>query len=180
MKQFAALFQALDQTTKTNAKVAALRAYFERVDSTDRLWTVAILSHRRPKRTVTTTLLRSWAAEFSNVPLWLFEESYHVVGDLAETIALVLPAPSKKSDQSLSYWIRFIQDLEGLEETEKKEKIKAAWDQLTSEERFVFNKIDHRRIPNGCFSETYGSSPGGIFGHRGEYFGSSPNGKLDT
>ena len=141
MKQFAALFQALDQTTKTNAKVAALCAYFERVDSKDRLWTVAILSHRRPKRTVTTTLLRSWAAEFSTIPLWLFEESYHVVGDLAETIALVLPAPVQRSDQSLSFWIRFIQDLEGLEEEDKKEKIKEAWDQLTAEERFVFNKL---------------------------------------
>ena len=94
MKHFAALVMALDQTTKTNERVRALADYFDRVSDRDKLWTIAILSHRRPKRTVTTTLLRSWAAEKAGLPLWLFEESYHIVGDLAETIALLLPPPS--------------------------------------------------------------------------------------
>ena len=84
MKQFATLYTQLDQTTKTNAKVDALARYFEQADGQDRIWTVAILSHRRPKRTVNSTLLRTWAAEMAAVPLWLFEESYHVVGDLSE------------------------------------------------------------------------------------------------
>lgn len=141
MKHFAQLFTELDQTTKTNTKVKALAAYFERVDDQDRMWTMALLSHRRPKRTVTTTLLRQWAAEYSQLPQWLFEESYHVVGDLAETIALVLPPPTEESHHSLTYWIDFIKALGPLEETEKRQQVLAAWNQLSPTERFVFNKI---------------------------------------
>lgn len=141
MENFANLFTQLDQTTKINTKVAALAAYFGKVDDKDRLWTVAILSHRRPKRTVSVSLLRLWAAEVANIPSWLFEESYHVVGDLAETIALVLPAPQTKNNQSLSYWIDYIKSLANLEEEEKKEKILLAWDSLEYAERFVFNKL---------------------------------------
>lgn len=141
MKHFAELFTALDQTTKTNTKVKALATYFGQVDDQDRMWTMALLSHRRPKRTVTTTLLRQWAAESSQLPQWLFEESYHVVGDLAETIALVLPPPSEESHFSLTYWIDFIKALGPLEETEKRTQVLAAWEQLSPTERFVFNKI---------------------------------------
>ena len=97
MKYFAALFKQLDQTTKTNTKVKALADYFAKVDDKDRMWTMAILSHRRPKRTVTTTLLRQWAASYANLPQWLFEESYHIVGDLAETITLLLPNKTQAS-----------------------------------------------------------------------------------
>lgn len=141
MKHFAELFTALDQTTKTNTKVKALATYFGIVGDQDRMWTMALLSHRRPKRTVTTTLLRQWAAEYSQLPQWLFEESYHVVGDLAETIALVLPPPSEESHFSLTYWIDFIKALGPLEETEKRTQVLAAWKQLSPTERFVFNKI---------------------------------------
>lgn len=141
MKRFAQLFTQLDQTTKINTKVNALAHYFQDADDKDRLWTVAILSHRRPKRTVTTTLLRHWAAEYGNIPLWLFEESYHVVGDLAETIALSLPPKESEQDQSLSYWIDFIKSLGALEEEEKQEKVLWAWRQLDDAERFIFNKL---------------------------------------
>ena len=91
MKRFARLFAELDQTTKTNAKVAALAEYFREAGESDKLWTIALLSHKRPRRTVTTTLLREWSAEAAGIPDWLFEESYPIVGDLAETIALILP-----------------------------------------------------------------------------------------
>jgi DNA ligase-1 len=141
MKDFARFFTRLDQTNKTNAKVDALADYFRIASDEDRLWTIAILSHRRPKRTVNTTLLRHWAAEKSGIPLWLFEESYHVVGDLAETIALVLPPPENAPDHSLSYWIRYIKDLGSAEEEEKKAAVFKAWDSLNSEERFIFNKL---------------------------------------
>ena len=90
MNRFAALFTALDQTTGTNAKVDALAAYFAEASEADRLWTIALLSGRRPKRSVTVTRLREWAAERAGIPLWLFEESYPIVGDLAETIARLL------------------------------------------------------------------------------------------
>ena len=141
MKEFALLFAALDQTTRTNEKVAALAEYFQSASESDRLWTIALMSGRRPKRTVTTTRLREWAAERADIPLWLFEESYPIVGDLAETIALVLPPATRQSNLSLSDWIDYIRDLAALEEDARKEKILSAWDQLSNPERFTFNKL---------------------------------------
>ena len=90
MRRFAALIEQLDSTNKTNQKVAALANYFKQAPKENALWAVALLSHRRPSRPVTTTLMRAWAAELAQLPEWLFEESYHIVGDLAETIALLV------------------------------------------------------------------------------------------
>lgn len=141
MKQFARLFRELDQTTKTNAKLQALVQYFNHAPDQDKMWTIALFSHRRPRRTVNTTLLRNWAASFANIPEWLFNESYDMVGDLAETIALITPKPTMYSDQTLTYWINYIQDLKELEEKDKKTKITEAWQRMTTDEVFLFNKL---------------------------------------
>jgi DNA ligase 1 len=141
MKHFTQLFTSLDQTTKTLGKVKALIDYFEHANDQDKLWTIAILSHRRPKRSVNTNFLAEWARELSGLPEWLFYESYTVVGDLAETITLVLPSAYQHSDFTLTYWIDFIKSLEPLDIPEKKEKILWAWSQLNESERFVFNKL---------------------------------------
>lgn len=141
MKLFAELFTRIDQTTKTNEKVDALAWYFSCAPEKDRLWTIALLSHKRPKRTASTSLIRQWASELAHIPLWLFEESYHVVGDLGEAIALALPTPSGESARSLTYWMDYIQACNGLDEAQKKEKIQSAWLQLPHSERFLFNKL---------------------------------------
>jgi len=141
VKRFAALFQALDRTTKIIPKVDALARYFAEAPEDDRLWTVALLSGRRPRRAVTTTRLREWAAERAGLPLWLFEECYPVVGDLGETIALVLPPAKGVSAASLSDWMAEILALSQVEEPERKARILAAWDGLDTTERFLFNKL---------------------------------------
>lgn len=141
MEQFAHLFTRLDQTTKTLVKVSALVDYFGVADDRDRLWAIGILSGRRPRRGVKSTLLRAWASELSGVPLWLLEESYHVVGDLAETIALVLPPATQQSERSLTEWIELVRDLKDMEDEQKKAAVLAAWDRLEARERFVFNKL---------------------------------------
>ncbi|MEM8632421.1 MAG: ATP-dependent DNA ligase [Pseudomonadota bacterium] len=141
MKEFADLYRALDQTTKTTDKVAAMAAYFEQASDTDRLWTIAILSGRRPKRAVTSTLLRLWAAEVAAVPDWLFDDSYSVVGDLAETIALVLPSPSRSNSAGLTEWIDTVRGLGRLQEDARKSAVRNAWDRLDGAERLVFNKL---------------------------------------
>ena len=155
MKRFAALFTALDQTTKTTAKVDALAAYFGDAPESDRLWTMALLSGRRPRRGVTTTLLRQWAAEHAGLPLWLFEESYAIVGDLAETIAVILPGATGSSDHSLTHWIDVTKSFAALDEADKRNQVLAAWDQLPATERFVFQQADHRRLPHGRQPETH-------------------------
>lgn len=141
MRQFAGLFMRLDQSNKTSDKLEALKDYFMNAQEEDKLWTIALFIHKRPKRQVNTKLLRIWCTELANIPDWLFEESYHSVGDLAETIALLLPLNSQSQDKPLSYWIKYLMDLENLEESEKKIKIIHAWDMMDKEERFIFTKI---------------------------------------
>ncbi|NYJ26702.1 ATP-dependent DNA ligase [Allomuricauda sp. ARW1Y1] len=141
MKQFAQLIKTLDGTNKTNVKVQALSNYFLEATDKDKVWTIAILSHRRPPRPVNTTLLRTWAAELSNIPAWLFEESYHIVGDLAETIALVVPSSEKGSKKSLTTFLQEMIALKPKSEAEKKEYLFQNWSVLDYYERFVFTKL---------------------------------------
>ena len=141
MKRFTALYATIDQTTKTRSKVAALAAYFRDAPEEDRLWTIALFSGRRPRRAITTTKLREWAAQRAGIPLWLFEESYPIVGDLAETIALVLPPPTRSQDSSLTDWIAFLRGLGAEEENARRTGVLDAWDQMDAAERLVFNKL---------------------------------------
>ena len=141
MKDFADLFTRLDQTTKTLVKVDALQQYFSRAEDEDKLWAIALLSHRRPKRPVNTTLLRQWATELAELPGWLFEESYHIVGDLAETITLVLPDVVGDPDKPLTYWVNYLREITDKPEHEKKRLITEAWQMLPRQQRFVFNKL---------------------------------------
>src|SRR3954468_21642189 len=102
---FAELVFKLGTSTKTNDKLEALVDYFSVADNKDKVWVIAIFSGRRPKRAVNTTQLATYCVEVSGLSFWLFEESYHTVGDLAETIALLLP-PSK-SEQGSSHPLHF-------------------------------------------------------------------------
>ncbi|WP_308914780.1 ATP-dependent DNA ligase [Jannaschia sp. LMIT008] len=141
MKRFARLFNELDQTTKTSRKTAALASYFREADDPDKLWTIALLSGRRPKRTVTANRLAEWGANLAGLPMWLFQESYDKVGDLAETIHLVLPDPTRASDRPLSGWIDEIRALSDVEDDAKRTAILEAWDRLGGVERFIYNKL---------------------------------------
>ena len=140
MKREATLFDALDATTSTNAKVDALAAYFREADDADKLWVIALLSGRRPKRPVTSTQLRQWAAEVSGIPDWLFEASYHVVGDFAETVTHIATL-EVRMQHSLTVWVHYVEALKDLPENEKATRVKAAWSGLEGMELFVFNKI---------------------------------------
>lgn len=141
MKRFARLFAEIDGTTRTLVKVAALAGYFREAPEADRLWTVALFSGRRPRRAVTATRLREWAAERAGLPLWLVEEAYPVVGDLAETVALILPPPETDEDESLSHWIVVLRDIAKAPEEEKKSTVLAAWAAMDTPRRFLFNKL---------------------------------------
>ena len=141
MQRFARLYRDLDETNSTLAKVEGLRRYFAEAPEQDKLWTIALLSGRRPKRPVNTTLLRQWAAERANVPLWLFEDSYHTTGDLAEAISLLLPDPTRSSDHDLAYWIDYTRRIATYDEAGKKEAVLEAWDEIDGTERYCFTKL---------------------------------------
>ena len=88
MKAFAQLYATLDATTSNNAKLAAMASYFGQAAAADAAWAVYFLSGGKPRQLVPAKLLRSYGARAARLPDWLFEESYHAVGDLAETLAL--------------------------------------------------------------------------------------------
>jgi DNA ligase 1 len=142
VKEFAALYTALDETTATGEKTAALVAYFRSADAADAAWAVHFLSGRRPKRLVRTSDLRLWAAEAVAVPEWLFDESYHAVGDLAETIALLLPVGGGAEERSLAWWVEErLLALRELEPPGQRELLLTTWRELSGRERYVWNKL---------------------------------------
>lgn len=142
MKEFAELFLNLDRTNKTNEKVELLRNYFLSASDEDKLWTLALFTGRRPSLKINSRQIREWAAEEANIPEWLFRESYQSVGDLGETISLLLPQnDSILEDRSLSQWFEYLSHLPNMAEADKKKHITSAWKQLTQHEIFVFNKL---------------------------------------
>jgi DNA ligase 1 len=142
MKLFTDLVNELGNSIKTNDKLDALSAYFELADDKDKVWVIAIFSGRRPKRAVNSTQLTLWCIETVNIPAWLFEESYHTVGDLAETIALLLPENnSAQQTQTLTWYIEKFITLQKQDEPIRKQFIIESWMQMGKEERFVFNKL---------------------------------------
>jgi len=95
VKRFAALYAELDASTSTQAKLAALGRYLADAPPEDAAWVVYFLAGGKPRQVVRTAALRATACELAGVADWLFEASYQVVGDLAETISLLVPdAPS--------------------------------------------------------------------------------------
>ena len=144
MNRFAALFAALDASTRSSVKVDALVDYFRNATPADSAWCIALLMGRKPRQVVRSGLLRHWAAEISGVPQWLFDESYHAVGDLAETIALILPEPDSEQlvNRQLADWVdHHLLPMAKLTEDEKKTAMLLAWQSMNRQERFMWNKI---------------------------------------
>ena len=105
MKDFAALYRELDASTSNLVKQAALQRYLRNADAADAAWAVYFLAGGKPRQLVPTKLLRLLAQESAGLPEWLFDESYDAVGDLAETIALLLPPPTEVHDLGLAAWV---------------------------------------------------------------------------
>ncbi len=147
MSKFARLVQKIGTTTKTNAKLQALIDYFETADDKDKVWVIALFSGRKPRRSVKSSLLVEWCLELTNFPGWLFAESYHTVGDLAETISLLLPEKGSDPDitetntRSLAYYLERFLQIEKESEIIRKTFITESWGTMTAGERFVFNKL---------------------------------------
>lgn len=142
MKHFAALFTELDSTTSTNAKVAALQQYFQIATPSDAAWAVYFLSGGKPRQVVNTAMLRALACEAAGIEDWLFDECYQAVGDLAETIAYVLPLDFEASDVGLAVWMEErLLPLRGLGDEEISQRLKSFWRELDSRGRFLLIKL---------------------------------------
>ena len=141
MRAFAELYAALDETTKTGEKVDALARYFAAAPPVDAAWAVHFLSGRRPKRLVGARKLVEWAMEATGTPEWLFAECYDAVGDLAETIALLLPPSGAGSDLPLHVWVDRLLSLRGEDEAAQRAALLGAWAELDTPQAYVWNKL---------------------------------------
>ncbi|WP_186190599.1 ATP-dependent DNA ligase [Burkholderia gladioli] len=142
MKRFAALYAALDATTSTQVKLEALIAYFSAAETEDAAWASYFLAGGKPRQSVPTRLLAQCARDRAGLPDWLFEESYQAVGDLAETIAHVLPPATRASSLGLAQWIETrVLTLRGSEPEALRERLVGYWDELDWSERFLLTKL---------------------------------------
>jgi DNA ligase-1 len=142
MREFARLFAELDGTTATNRKLEALRNYFRHAAPENAAWAVYFLAGGKPRQAVPSKLLRQYATEFAGLDEWLFNESYNAVGDLAETIAHILPPAQQHSDIGLAEWVeQRIVPLRGASPEQIRAALFAFWDELNSDERFLLVKL---------------------------------------
>jgi len=142
MREFARLYTELDSTTATNRKLAALQAYFASSRPADAAWAVYFLAGGKPRQAVPTKLLRQYAIERAALDDWLFDECHDAVGDLAETIAHILPPPLAESDVGLAAWMdERILPLRGAAPETVRAALFAMWDETNWRERFLLMKL---------------------------------------
>ena len=164
MNQFAQLYQQLDQASGTKAREEALRHYFANVSSAEASWAIYVLAGGKinagKNRLASTTELRAWLSALVQLPDWMVDDCYRQVGDLAETLALLVEAEHRHldaplsnnqeesqwqlptSDSSLLAWIEnFLLPLAHEPVEMRQRAIQTAWLQLSAWPRFVFNKL---------------------------------------
>ncbi len=143
MQYFAQLIRKIDDSTNEDEIVSALVEYFSLTeDDTDKLWVLSILSNKRASKSISSTQLRCWVLAITSFPDWLIEASYNVIGDVSETLALVLPNLNvTKTSRKISSIMDEILELKFCTEVEKKEKVCLLWREVGQAERIVFNKL---------------------------------------
>lgn len=173
MKAFSRLYRQLDSTTGTQAKVSAMVEYFEQTEPEDAAWAIWFLVGNRLSRVLKPAELRQWAAQQAGIPDWLLEECYQDVGDLAETLSLLVPAGAHDTDGSLSLWVQRISELKSLPDAERLEQLAQMWHELSQQDAFPFAKLItgalrvgvSRRLVVRALSQAF-ALPAQVFAHR--------------
>lgn len=143
MESFVKLILNLDSSQGVNQKTQYLIDFFQNCSPSDGIWALTLLAGKKKDRGISTRILKNTAVQMLDFPEWLFEESYAVVGDLAETIAKVLPynPSTSSSSKSLSFCMQEIIDLKVKSDVEKEEFLKANWVTMNYDQRLVWNKL---------------------------------------
>lgn len=142
MKRFATLISELDRTTKNSHRLASLVRYFQQTSSNDAAWAVYFLLGNKLSQLLPNKKLRQWAAEYAGVDDWLFDECYSTVGDLAETLAIILPNVETSNQTPLNCWVeQHLLPLKSISESDQRQRMVGYWRQLNSVERFVLHKL---------------------------------------
>lgn len=174
MKQFCLLYLELDRTTRRSEKRDALLRYFERAPAEDAAYAVHLLCGQRLIRAVNTRRLREWAADASELPAWLIDECYDVVGDLSETLSLIVPGAESDAELSLTEVIRDrVLPLDGMSEAEQRPHIEQQWRAFSQVQRFLFHKLISGAFRVGVARGTvidalaaYAKLPSAVIAHR--------------
>lgn len=165
MERFAELWTRLDESTRTRDKVRALRDFFAAAPPSDAAWAFALLTGRRPPTPVPRARLRQWAREAAGVSEWLFDECYAAVGDLGETLTLILPDPlpappphgsgsPAAPEGDVAVWMEWAAGLAGRDEADQRAAIWAAWSGLDRRGRFLLHKLIGGAFRVGVSRET--------------------------
>jgi DNA ligase 1 len=142
MKAFTALFSTLDASTSTSHKVEAMQRYFADAPQEDAAWAAYFLAGGKPRQAVPTAVLRRTACEVAGIDDWLFDACYQAVGDLAETIAHVLPAADASDDAGLAVWAaQRLAPLRGQAPEAQADALRAWWRVLDTPQRFLLTKL---------------------------------------
>jgi DNA ligase-1 len=142
--RFARLYDAIDRTTSTNAKVAAMVDYFRTAPPADAAWAMFFLTGRRLKRLVPSASIRDWTLAATGLETWLLEECYAVVGDGAETAALLLDQLTTEpaGELSLADWVEGrILPLRERSADEQQRQVTDWWRTLDRLQRFILLKL---------------------------------------
>ena len=119
--------------------------YFGEAPPADAAWAVFFLTGRRLKRLLPYSAIHEWALAATGLPSWILEESYSVVGDGAETAALVLdqlPVVENRAPLSLAAWVEErILSLRTMDPETQRERVMAWWAPLDRLQRFVLLKM---------------------------------------
>ncbi len=142
MRLFADLYDALDASTRTAAKLEALGRYYAQAPAADAAWATYFLAGGKPRQVVPTAVMRGLACHRAGIDDWLFDACYQAAGDLAETIAQVLPGAGQGSAAGLAEWVeQRLLPLRGLSPADQADRVGAAWDELDAAGRFIFVKL---------------------------------------
>jgi len=168
MKRFTDLYFTLDEATKTAGKVEALKRYFAGAPPDDAAWALFFLIGEKIKRTVPAARLREWASSTAGIPEWLFDECREAVGDLSETIALLLPTTGRPSPPGLRALVEErLLPLRGEGEESCRDSILGAWREMDDRQRFVWNKLLTGEFRAGISRQTVVRALGELAGLEG-------------
>jgi DNA ligase 1 len=164
VNSFVNLFLSIDQSNSTLDKVEALREYFKDASPIETAWATALLSGRRPRVPVKRKVVRAAAEQMTGLPSWLFDECYAAVGDMSETLSLLVAKGSGSNVTTLTEWMTWTQNLARQEEEAQISSLHSLWAMLSRSEVFVFHKIIGGGFRVGVSKELVHRALGGAFG----------------
>lgn len=142
MKAFAELYRRLDEIQGAGERVKALVTYLGQTPAADAIWAISLITGQKPPGIVSIHRLKQWAVEACNLPPWMFEACHKVSGDLAETIALLLPPARTHDDRPLHRWIEEgLLPLGKMTLDERRGQVLRDWDRLAAPGRLVWNRL---------------------------------------